>query len=331
VAKFNFNLRNPGKLTVSPIYLIIRYNNLKLVYPTKERIPSEFWSADSQRAKSTKRFPEYPYLNERLDNIELTAKDVFRRFLLDHENRPPTIAELRNELNHQFLKTPNLGKLGLVDFIEQFIKEAGIRANDITGKPLSPVTIQGYKNTYSLMKEYSKLRRKALDFDSVNLDFYYDFLEYLAKDQNFATNTIGKHIKNLKVFLNSATERGVNTSLAYKSRKFKVVGEEVDTVYLDEAELKKIYKLDLSSDKKLERVRDLFIVGCWTGLRFSDLSSLQPENFNEGYIEIEMQKTREKVVIPIHPAVKEIMYKYRQNYNSLPSVISNAKMNAYLK
>ena len=99
---------------------------------------------------------------------------------------------------------------------------------------------------------------------------------------------------------------------------------------MNESELKRIYQLDLSNQKKYENVRDVFIIGCYTGLRFSDLKQLQKEHFNfeNNIIKIESKKTGKTVVIPLHSTVKEIFNKYGYN---LPRVISNQKMNDYLK
>ncbi|MPN21796.1 hypothetical protein SDC9_169177 [bioreactor metagenome] len=81
---------------------------------------------------------------------------------------------------------------------------------------------------------------------------------------------------------------------------------------------------------KLDKVRDLFIIGCYTGLRFSDLNQISPDNFinNNTQIKVKTEKTGEFVVIPLHKTVKEIVQKYD---NSIPDVISNQKMNEYLK
>jgi integrase len=331
VAKFNFNLRSPGKLTLCPIYLIIRYDNLKLVYPTQETIPPEHWNAINQRAKASRKFLEYPYFNERLNQIEGIAKTVFTKFLIEHENRRPSITELRNELNNEFLGKP-AKRLDLFKFIEQFIHEAKTRANEHTGKLISVATRQIYERTLLLLRDYAASRHLSLDFDNIDLDFYFKFVEYLTKERSFSSNTIGKHVKTIKVFMNDATERGLNTKLSYKSKKFQIVSEDVQKVYLGEEELAEIFELDLREKPKLERVRDLFIVGCWTGLRFSDLSSLTEDNFHGDYIHVEMKKTRDRVVIPVHSTVRAIRSKYAgKTYNSLPPVISNAKTNAYLK
>jgi integrase len=83
------------------------------------------------------------------------------------------------------------------------------------------------------------------------------------------------------------------------------------------------------NDKQLERIRDLFIIACFTGLRFSDFSELKRENIIEGNkIKIRTNKTDELVMIPLHKLVREILSKYS---NEIPKALSNAKMNLNLK
>jgi integrase len=303
-----------------------------LVYPTQETIPPEHWNPNNQRAKISRNFPEYPYFNERLNQLEGIAKKVFTKFLLENSNRKPGIFELRKELNKELHMGSGSRRLDFFTFIEQFIHEAKTRANELTGKAISLATRQIYERTLLFLREYATSRRSNVDFENIDLDFYHKFVEFLSMDKRLSNNTIGKHLKTIRVFLNDATERGLNTNLSYKSKKFQVVSEEVEKIYLNKDELEAIAQLDLTQNRKLERVRDLFIVGCWTGLRFSDLSTLARESFVGDYIHVEMKKTRGKVVIPIHAMVKDIMAKYfGKTYNSLPPVISNPKMNAYLK
>jgi integrase len=131
--------------------------------------------------------------------------------------------------------------------------------------------------------------------------------------------------------LNEATDLGLNANLSFRNKRFKVLTETVHKIYLSETELIEIYNLNLSGDKRLERVRDLFLVGCWTGLRFGDLVNIAPENVVGNKISIKTQKTGEVVVIPLHWMVKSIMKRYADYPNSLPPAISNTKMNKYLK
>ena len=113
-------------------------------------------------------------------------------------------------------------------------------------------------------------------------------------------NTIGNHIQILKTLLNEATDRGLNERLDFRSRKFKRPYEEVEGIYLKKSELEKLHKLDLSHKPNLERVRDLFLIGCHTGLRYSDFSQILPSNITSNkvgkFLTVRTLKTDEKVV-----------------------------------
>jgi site-specific recombinase XerD len=337
MAKFNFNLRNASSKEESQIHLIIRWSNNRLVFPTRERIAPKYWETDKkkrnfQRAKETKQFPEFPEFNTRLDKIEQDAKDVFRKYENDNDHQQPTVELLRSLLSKKFNPTEHTIKKDLFSFIDKFIEESRHKVNTKTEKLFASGTIQVYQNTRKVLEEYKKKRRKRIDFDTIDLDFYHDFTDYLRTEMRYSNNTIGKHVKTLKTFLSDATERGINNNLSFRSKRFKVITETTDSIYLNREELNAIQELDLTNNQRLEKVRDLFLVGCWTGLRFSDFSNIKPENIKGDFIELETKKTAESVVIPLHPVVKNIMRKYQQRYaNSFPPAISNVKMNAYLK
>ncbi len=148
------------------------------------------------------------------------------------------------------------------------------------------------------------------------------------KTVKLSTNTIGKHIQILKLVMNEAMELGLNSNISHKSKRFAVLREKSDSIYLNKNDLLEIEQFDLSRYPKLERVRDLFLVGCYTGLRYSDYSILKPENIRDGLIEITQVKTNDPVVIPVHDVVARIMAKYG---GLLPRSLSNQKTNDYLK
>ena len=98
-------------------------------------------------------------------------------------------------------------------------------------------------------------------------------------------NTIGTHFKNIKVFMKQSFERNLHKGESFRLLGFKVVGEETDAPYLTPNELKKIFELDLRNNSKYERILDLFLVGCWSGLRYSDWSQVHQRNiFNNDYL-----------------------------------------------
>lgn len=183
-----------------------------------------------------------------------------------------------------------------------------------------------YIVTYRYLKEFTETNGE-LNFEDIDLNFYNNFSSFL-RNKGLSVNTIGKKIQTLKIFLNSATEEGKNINLKYKSRNFKTVEEEVDNIYLTKDEIRQFYNYDFSDNPRLEKVRDLFIVGCWTGLRFSDLSQVNKENINGKILRIRQSKTGRIVNIPIHVQVWSIMKKYNMD---LPKLISNQKFNNYLK
>ncbi len=337
----NLFLRDPNGAKPTPIYLDIRYakNTLRLVYPTGEKIEPAMWDKEKQRPMNKGVYRSQPEFKLRLDNVIRMSKEILRSYLNDNNQKYPSVEELRALFNERLKnqKKDTEKKIDLLSFIDKFISKSTQRVNEKTGKPLSEWTLKRYITVKNKLIDFSKAnaKYKTIDFDTINLDFYYDFIENL-KEQGYSTNYIAAIIKELKVFLNEATEQGINKNTAFRSSRFKKVTEEVDSIYLSVAELKQLHALDLSQKPRLEKVRDLMLVGCWTGLRFSDFSRLLPKNLvkyqNEMYIEIETSKTSECVVIPVHPIVKSIINKYDGiTPNSLPPAISNQRMNNYLK
>jgi len=291
-------------------------------YSTGESINPRFWDFENGRAKETSQFPEHPEFNTSLGGYATAINNIYRTLCNNKKTVNPDV--LRKEMDEYFEKSVKEQKKTLFKFIEQFIKEVE--------HIKSPKTIGNYNTTYNHLKNFSELKKKRIDFETINLGFYNDFTTYLLKTLNFTDNTVGKYIKTLKVFLNEATDRGLNHNLDYKNKRFKVISEETDKIYLKDEDIKKIYDLDLSKNKSLEKVRDLFVLECHLGLRFSDVISIKPDHIKktkEGeYIEIKTKKTGETVAIPLHSRVKEILKKYN---SSIPEPISNQKTNEYLK
>lgn len=335
MAKVNFNLRKPDADSETPINVVIRYGNRLLRYSSNEKIHPKFWQQDPtkrnyQRAKETKEFPEYPEFNARLNNIENTIKDVFRRYRNDNDNAIPETGILKELLDKEFKRSIHTPKT-LFGFIREFMLMAKTRQNDKTGELISPSTIKTY-NTFLLhLEEFQKHYKRRIDFDTIDLDFYSDYTTFLMHHYNLKTSSVGKDIQVLKAILNDALERGLTNNRAFQSKKFKVLREKSESCYLNEQELAQIEKLDLVDNPRLDRVRDIFILGCWTGLRFADVQGLHKGNFYETIEGLEIRttpkKTGKEIVIPVLKPVQRILRKY----NGLPPTISNQKTNEYLK
>ncbi len=334
MVNYNFNLRRVNTKEETPINLIIRWGNKKLMYSTLEKVRPQYFENDKskknfQRIKSS--YVGHPEFNTRLNHIESTARSAFRQFMNDND-RTPQPQELKELLDHKLRDAPLKRSLNFFEFIESFIQESEKnRLNRDTGKKLAKGTIRIYRNTLRRLKEFQSYYNKRIDFETIDLEFYDNWIDFLSRKLVLCNSSVGRYTKTLKMFLNEATDRELNSNLTFRNKRFRVLSEQTYSIYLNEKELEEMFYMDLSDCKRLERVRDLFIVGCWTGLRFSDLTNILPENIKGNKIEIKTQKTGQIVVIPMHQMVKEVMSKYIMFSNSLPPALSNGQMNRYLK
>ena len=244
--------------------------------------------------------------------------NTYRRLLNDKEQ--VTKVKLREAIDIALSKDiQQTDKKDFFTFIDNYITNSNKKLN----------TTKQYRQAERILKDYQDKSRQQITFESIDLDFYDNFTKHLNK-LGYYTNSVGGFVKNLKVFMNEAVAAGLTKNLTYKHTKFKKVNEESESIYLSTDEIKLLYDLDLSENGKLDRVRDLFTIGCYTGLRFSDLSKLDTENIIDKATKIKIltEKTGELVIIPLHPYIKAILDKYN---GEIPKVISNQKMNEYLK
>lgn len=329
MVRINFNLRHHRSGEQSPINIVIRWNGERLIYPSRERIDPRHWSTTTQRAKRT--HTGNADFNVSLTNITGDIQKSFRSLTEKHD-RTPSVQELRDSLDKVLNRKKEDTAPNLFEFIALFIEQSQTRVNPEKGERLAKTSLKNYNTAFAQLKGYAKARRKVIDFANVDLVFYDQFTAFLTTDKGLAMNTVGKYIQTIKTFLRAADESGIAVNQSYRSRRFRAAKEQTDKIYLTESELNDLFHLDLTDNKRLEMVRDLFIVGAWTGLRFGDFSTIKPEEINGDRIRIRTNKTGATVVIPFHACVRAIMDKYSGKYpNSLPPGISNQKMNAYLK
>jgi integrase len=331
--EISFYLKRANVLQETSIFARICYSGFKLKYYTTEKINPQFWNSKTQRAEREMGLRNYASFNQRLDDLTSEIRTIYRYYLKDNGNQIPEPEILKRVLDAEIKKVaPAKDQLRtLLGFFEELINQtvSGGRVQPNTGKPYSPATVQVYRNTLQRLNKFQSTRKRIIDFTTIDLDFYTDFTEYLSRHLKLSTNTIGKDIKTLKTVLNEATERGINTNLQFKSRRFSTTSEQTDSIYLTERELKEMEALDLKGNTRQENVRDLFLIGCYTGLRYSDFSIIKPEQIKDGYIELKEQtKTGNPVIIPVHATVNRILEKYN---GQLPKSISNQKTNSYLK
>jgi integrase len=176
------------------------------------------------------------------------------------------------------------------------------------------------------IQEMEKKERKTFAIDAVDKLFYNRFFG-LLQSRNYQPNTVGKYIESLKTILHEAESKGVKVNVFLKDKKFIIPYADVSNEYLNEKEIKILQELDLTDKPRLERVRDVFMIGCKTGQRYQTYSKFTKDMFENDRIKIYQRKNSNQVIIPIDNYVTDIMEKYNWK---LPCIASQ-KFNEYIK
>jgi hypothetical protein len=195
-------------------------------------------------------------------------------------------------------------------------------------------------NVINAMKAHLRLfeqyRNEVITFDSFDAIFYEEFVSFLTYEvpqvrrketiKGLKANTVGKTIKHLKSFLRDRIRKKIIPFMDLSF--FKVMDEEVDAVYLSWRELSAVYHLDLSQQPQLEKYRDLFVLGCLTGFRFSDYTDIKPEEVRDGMLFVTQTKTVSSVIVPLKKDARHILI---DKYNMQMPQVSNVNFNDYIK
>lgn len=313
-----------------------------------DKIKPSHWDRRNQRANGKlKTASEFNY---RLSDIKTRIEKVRMRYINENDCAP-SVAIFKTLLDKEFNKNPettqhekNLKTFwGYFDNLIERCK-TGTRTNLRTGKPLSTGTIGNLEILHLHLKRFEQVKKFRIDFDTVDLKFFNAFVDYSVKEGvaqrvkkngkqtkggGHSASTTAKLVTHLKVVLREADEEGYSKNSIYNNRRFSFTQKEPSTaIYLTEEEVKQVEELDLSGNRRLERVRDLFVVACHTGVRFIDLPQIAFENLKEGCFEIIQQKTGKPASIPMKIEVENVLRKYE---GRLPAGISNQKFDEYIK
>ncbi|WP_347160114.1 site-specific integrase [Pontibacter chitinilyticus] len=305
----------PNKKGECVIYVRYTHDQKSIQISTGEKILPDYWDAENEKVKRSLR--GYTTLNSAIQAKEDEVKEIAN--IAKSIGVDPTIEYIREKLNES--KAPASKKEpDFYALYKQWVEEnKGRKVDGFLAQQLS---------TLNLIEEFEKEKAYKITLDRIDMAFYNKFTTWLMVNKERTANTVGKHIKHIKAFLNHLTHLGINLNLTFKSKSFKRISTKTDIIYLTRQELDKLYEFDLSKDKRLERIRDIFIFECATGLRYSDIENLKPENIKKDHIEFTTIKTRDKLIIPLSKYAKHVLAKYD---GQLPKTITNQKMNEALK
>lgn len=324
-----FYQKKPKQYTTGnvPIYLRITVNGSRIEIATKQSCDPDRWNSHAQRVKGTNEASRS--LNTYLDTLERQVHEARRKLI-----------EAQKVITAETLKLVLTGQEEKPRMLLDVFKEHNKRMSALVGREYSPATAKRYETTLEHVKAFMQSVYHITDIEikSLTYSFASEFEFYLKSERKCNHNSTIKYIGNMRKIVNYCMKSGwlqKDPFFGYKMAKKEVVRE-----FLTEAELQALQDKKFAIDR-LAQVRDIFLFSCYTGLAFIDVFQLQPMNIAKGvdgnlWIFTSRQKTDTPTRIPLLPQAQSILDKYKDNpkcvnENKVLPILSNQKMNAYLK
>lgn len=290
----------------------INSDEKRFVYSTNLKIHPEDWNFETKSVNTKRGRVDLSIINKELNYFYEHLDKVLNNFAF---NKIKVTKETLKEKFDLKFKNSNGKQTAVLDYYNEFINEK---------KETSTVAHIRYKNAREKLVRFQVWSKKEITFDTF-IDFS-DFPIFCREEYDLIDNTINKNLIYIKSFLIWAYKKKLHDIRDYSHLKYK--NYETDSIALSKKQVLELYNFEYKSER-LQKVVDLFLIGCFTGQRFSDYSVFDLNDYNNGIIEKRQQKTQKKVVIPVdsNKYLKELLHKY--NFD-LPK-ISTQKFNPYLR
>ena len=315
-----------------PIRMRVVFASQRIEFTTGYRIDVSKWDIDKQRVKNgctNKLKQSASEINGDLLRYYTEIQNIFKEF--EVQNLVPTPMQIKKAFNAKHnptsedIKEPEDVKGDFMTIFDEFVKECG-KQNDWTDS-----TYEKFAATKNHLKGFDA----NLTFTSLDESKLTDYVSYLRDKKEMRNSTIGKQIGFLKWFLRWSFKKGYNQNKEYDTFSPKLKTTQKKVIFLTWPELTKLKEYKIPDTKKyLERVRDVFLFCCYSGLRYSDVYNLRRSDIKPDHIEVTTIKTADSLIIDLNDHSKALLEKYKdlhfEDHKALP-VISNQRMNDYLK
>ncbi|WP_278352502.1 MULTISPECIES: tyrosine-type recombinase/integrase [Weeksellaceae] len=323
---YTFKLKQPNGTKESLIYFRSFFNNenKNFIYSTGEKIKPSEWDFEGRQPNDlngrTKKAEIHRSVKMQLDRYSSFFTEIVNRY--KNINEELTVDILKQRFDEKFKKITV--KSDFFRIYQEFLDE---KENDYTGNSISNSTLKRYKCNKNLLEDFESNCKVKITLGKFDDKLYNKFLKYCIEEKKHSANTLHRNVGLLKTFLLWALNKKYtynNNFITFKKpAKFTT-----DEIALNYEQVEFIYNYDFSDNKRLERVRDLFVFGCTTGMRFGNYSTITRSDVDGNFIRVIDLKSKSKnLAIPLNSISKSILEKY--DYN-LPS-ITNQKMNEYIK
>ncbi|WKW46620.1 site-specific integrase [Myroides sp. JBRI-B21084] len=310
-----------------PIYVRLTVDGKRLEFSTKKFVEKTKWSNELSKMKGTSE--EARSINSYLDLMK--AKVLEAQMELLHRNEALTIENFKSKI---------LGTEERQRMLVPIFQDHNNKIKELVGKEYAPGTLERYTTSLKHTIEFMQWKYNISDIDITKIDhaFITDYEFWLRSVRNCANNTAVKYIKNFNKIIKICLANDWLDKNPFANYKSKV--KEVERLYLNEDEIQAMIEKDFKTER-LSLVRDIFLFSCFTGLAYIDVKNLTKSHISYGidgekWIFTRRQKTESASKIPILPVTQMIIDKYENhpqciNEDKLLPILSNQKMNAYLK
>ncbi len=311
-----------GKIKVNQqgealVYIQYGHDGKSFTVNTGVRIPPEAWRGDKDQSRPIGgEVKGRDKRNATVSKYKRQLEDVKERVVA--KGWVPTVQAVKSEYEAIQSKAKEPKEVDIFGLWEQYIDHC--TAIHVAG------TIKQKRRSQRVFTDYwSRRKKKPPTIEEHDITFYNAYKKFLLVDRGLNNNSAGKELKEVKSFLNYL--RKLRYPVSSDVNQFKILRERADVVYLTQAELTQLYEHNFSNCDRLDRVRDLFVFQCCTGLRWSDLSRLAPEHVQDGIIKMVAYKNKKQTLVPLIPRAKAILSKYD---GRLP-IIAEQNVNLYIK
>jgi len=316
-----------GSNNPSTIYVRFRHGRkFDFTKSTSLLINPKYWNNAKGSVKQVSAFQDKLNLQTDLNKLNNHLLNTFNLAYADGE----VISSdwLNNTINKHFNQSQGFDLNLFSNYAEHFHNNLmnKVQNNGKTG--VTKATFAKYKTVIGKVNEFQKLRKKKLKVSDIDSKFHKDFIYFLHNTQKLNFNTTGKYLVFVKTICLDAKKYGIKISKDIENGNFKPTKEDVSFVTLSENEITQIKNKDFKDLPYLENAKQWLIIGLWTGARVSDLLNFTIDNVNNGFIEYTSKKTGQKIILPLHKDVKDIL---TANSGEFPRKISNQKYNDYIK
>lgn len=328
---------SPLLTTNLPINVDITFNGMRIFYFSGYRIDADKWVdkiVDGIRIQQVKKNnfnlkgESASEINARLRRIRIAVENVFSR--LEVNGVPPTKNNVRDELKKE-LDEETMSRKTMVEYYQILVD---LREKELRETPNRAQWKKGTLTKHKTMIRHLLDFKRQLYFEDVTEELLTKFESHLI-GKGLSNSYVHKSMKDIKTFLNWATQMGYNRVLTYQNyqQKFKAESTITNTnlFALTKEELDTLQRLEIKRPA-LDRTRDMFLFSCFSSLRFSDVQKLEWEDIINGHIDIVTQKTNQHIPIPMNKTLKRIVAKYSNiGQKRIFPGISNQKYNDQLK